>query len=234
VSPHIKTLKYDIAEDVVISGDPERVRQLSSLLEGSKEISSKKGYVIYTGSFNHHPVTLASHGIGGPSISTLFKELKELGVKRIVRFGTTGALIDQMEIGDAVVATGASYSPGGTIYELSSGLVLSPSPDLELTYNLYKKLKDKKINTYLGQVFSKNAFYTLEDVLRVYRKYNIVSLEMECATLLTLSQIESIKSACVLMVSDSVVKKTKMYTADELKEFAMNIGKAILETLAES
>jgi Purine-nucleoside phosphorylase len=142
--------------------------------------------------------------------------------------------LTKWEIGDAVVATGASYSPGGTIYELSSGLILSPSPDLELTYNLYKKLKDKKINTYLGQVFSKNAFYTLEDVLGVYKKYNIVSLEMECAALLTLSQIENIRSACVLMVSDSVVKKTKMYTADELKEFATNIGKAILETLAES
>ncbi len=230
---YINANKGDIAEDVVMSGDPERVRQLSSLLEGRREISTKKGYVIYTGKFNNHPITVASHGIGGPSISTLFEELKQFGIKRVVRFGTTGALLYEMNIGDAVVATGASYSPGGALYELSNGLVISPSPDLELTYSLYNNLNNKGIQAYLGQVFSKNAFYTLNDAIETYKKYNVISLEMECATLLTLSQINNIRSACVLMISDSVVKKTKMYTADELRDFAMKIGKVIFETLAK-
>ncbi len=230
---HINAAKGDIAQDVVMSGDPERVRQLSSILDERKEISAKKGYVIYTGKFKGHPITVASHGIGGPSISTLFEELAQLGIRRVVRFGTSGALLQEMNIGDAVVATGASYSPGGALNEHSSGIVISPSPDLELTYNLYRNLKDKGIQTYLGQVFSKNAFYTLDNALETYKKYNVLSLEMECATLLTLSQIRNIRSACVLMISDSVVKKTKMYTADELREFAMNIGRVIFETLAK-
>ncbi len=231
--PFIEANKGDIAENVVMSGDPERVRQLSSLLDERKEINVKRGYIVYTGKYNEHAITIASHGIGGPSISALLEELLNFGIKRVVRFGTSGALLNEMNIGDAVVATGASYSPGGALNEYSNGIVISPSPDFELTYELYKNLNERGIQAYLGQVFSKNAFYTLDNALETYKKYNILSLEMECATLLTISQLKNIKSACVLMISDSIVKKTKMYTADELKEFAMKIGRVIFETLAK-
>lgn len=229
---YVKAEKGSVAEDVIVSGDPERVRQLSSLFEEKKVVSENAGYLVYTGKYKGHSISLASHGIGGPSISIIFEELRQLGAKRIVRFGTTGALKEEMDIGDAVVATGASYSPGGALSEVSGGLVFSPAPDLELTYSLYESLKKNGIKTFVGQVFSKNAFYTLDDALDVFKKYNIVSLEMECATLLALSQINGIKAACVLMVSDSVVKKTKMYTADELKDFALRIGKVIMDVLA--
>ncbi|MGC9208711.1 MAG: nucleoside phosphorylase [Nitrososphaeria archaeon] len=231
---HIRAQRGEIAEDVVMSGDPERVRQLSSLLDSSRLVNAHRSYVTYTGKYRGHPVTLVAHGIGGPSISIVFEELRELGARRFVRFGTTGALLEDMEIGDAVVATGASYSPGGVMHEISDGLIISPSPDLELTYRLYKALKDGGVRTFLGQVFSKNAFYTLENALEVYKKYGIVSLEMECSTLLSLSQMSGVSAACVLMVSDSVVKKTKMYTADELKEFALRIGRIVLDVLSSS
>ncbi len=217
-----------VAERAIISGDPGRVKQLAEMLKGAKKISNSDALLAYTGMYMGKPLTVATHGIGGTSASIIINWLIKQGVKSIIRLGTAGSLKEDIEVGDVIVATGAHYSPGGS---LSYDLRLSTAPDFELTKKLYQALKLANIKVHLGTVFSKNAFYTLEDLNPWLISIGTLSLEMECATLMAISNIHGVSSACALIVSDNVVKKTKMYTATELKNFVDVASRAVMDAI---
>ncbi|MEM0123868.1 MAG: hypothetical protein QXI38_05150 [Conexivisphaerales archaeon] len=217
-----------VAERVIISGDPGRVNQLAKMLDNAEMLNNTDSLVAYTGLYSGKPLTVATHGIGGASASLIINGLIKHGAKSIVRLGTAGSLKENIEVGDVIVVTGAHYSPGGT---LSYDYRLSPAPDFALTKKLYQALKQADIKVHLGTVFSKNAFYTLDDLNPWLISIGTLALEMECATLMSISNIHNIRSACVLIVSDNVVKKTRMYTASELKKFVDVSSLAVMDAI---
>ncbi|MEM2589750.1 MAG: nucleoside phosphorylase, partial [Zestosphaera sp.] len=90
---HIRvSKKEDIAERVIIAGDPARIDLLREFLEEPRLVSSVRGYHVYTGSYKSVPVTLAVHGIGSGSAALVIEELIMLGAKVLVRLGTCGAM----------------------------------------------------------------------------------------------------------------------------------------------
>ncbi|MGC8661332.1 MAG: nucleoside phosphorylase [Nitrososphaeria archaeon] len=228
MSIYKKVEKGKVAEKAIISGDPSRVNQLAKMLEGADMVSNSGGLVAYTGLYRGKPLTVATHGIGGTSASLIINGLIKLGVKSIVRLGTAGSLKENIEVGDVIVATGAHYSPGGV---LSCDYRMSPAPDFVLTKKLYQALKHANIKVHLGTVFSKNAFYTLDDLNPWLISIGSLSLEMECATLMAISNIHDVSAACALIVSDNVVKKTRMYTAAELKNFVDVASRAVMDAI---
>ncbi|MEM1858498.1 MAG: nucleoside phosphorylase, partial [Desulfurococcaceae archaeon] len=110
---HIKASKGDIAKNVIACGDPGRVDLLSSLLDDAKVVNTHRGLKVTTGLYKGTSVTVATHGIGGPSAAIVFEELHQLGARRIVRLGTAGGVRRDTKIGDVIVATAASYHVGG-------------------------------------------------------------------------------------------------------------------------
>ncbi len=88
---HLRVSPGDIAERVVIVGDPERARQLSGLLVGARLVNENRGLMTYTGRYNGIDITVATHGIGAPSAAIVIEELISMGARLIVRLGTTGA-----------------------------------------------------------------------------------------------------------------------------------------------
>jgi len=223
-----KRVRSKVAERAIISGDPARVEQLAGILNEAEPIHDFESLVAYTGMYRGKPLTVAAHGIGGTSASMVINWLIKHGVKSIVRLGTTGALKEDIEVGDVIIATGAHYSIGGELLN-SNHLILSAAPDFALTRKLYDNLKKSNIRVHLGTVFSKNAFYTLEDLNPWLISIGTLSLEMECATLMAISNAHNVSSACALIVSDNVVKKTKMYTASELKNFVDAAARAVMD-----
>ena len=60
----------------------------------------------YTGeAADGEPLTIMSHGIGGPSAAIIVEELCMLGIERAVRIGTCGALDPSLAVGSLVAAT---------------------------------------------------------------------------------------------------------------------------------
>ncbi|MFP3160986.1 MAG: nucleoside phosphorylase, partial [Vulcanisaeta sp.] len=110
---HIRAGEGDVAERVVIVGDPARARQLSGLLTDVKVVNENRGFITYTGMYEGVRVSVAVHGVGAPSAAIVIEELIKLGAKLIIRLGTTGALRSEIGIGDVIVPTGSAYNPGG-------------------------------------------------------------------------------------------------------------------------
>ena len=235
---HIKAEKEDIADMVIVGGDPARIEAMSDMLEDSKKVNANRGFLVYTGSFKGKRMTLACHGIGAPSIAIVVEELAELGAKYIVRFGTCGALDANMDVGDLVVVTGASYANGGTITQYMghklNGVALAQTPDFELTQKIVDALHSKHMKFHMANAYSTDSFYSLsEDKAKELAEYGNSVVEMEAATLFMLGRAKGVKTATLLMVSDNVIKHTKLFTHGELEEKVRKVAAVLLEVLSK-
>jgi len=231
---HLLARPSDIAPSAVISGDPARIEQLSSLLRDAKLVNTNRAFTTYTGYYRDTRLTLAAHGIGGPSTAIVAEELHMLGAKTIVRFGTAGGLIDPLRTGDFVVPTGAAYSDGSVKAYVESGS-LPAIPDPGTAADIASACKGAKLTARQGLVFSSDSFYTQDlKVLGPWIARGVIAVEMECATLFTLGLIRGFKAASLLMMSNSLVNKSdsNLATAEKLKPFAERGGRAVFEALA--
>jgi len=204
------------------------------MLRDAKLVNSNRGFTTYTGYFDKTRLTVATHGIGGPSTSIVFEELHMLGAKTIIRFGTAGGLVRGLGTGDFVIATGAAYPKGSLQAYIDDGF-LPAVPDFELTYRLIQACRNAKLKAREGLVFSSDSFYT-QDLASLERwvKRGVIAVEMECATLFTLGLIRGFKTAALLMLSNSLVTKSeeKLAPAKELEPFAAKGARAIFEALS--
>ncbi|BDB99393.1 purine-nucleoside phosphorylase [Saccharolobus caldissimus] len=230
---HILAKKGEIAEKVLIAGDPGRVKLLSTLLKEPKLVNENRGFLVYTGKYNDEIVSIATHGIGGPSIAIVLEELAMLGAKTFIRYGTTGALVPYINIGDYIIVTGASYNQGGLFYQyIKDNACISATPDFELTNKLVFAFSKRGLKYYIGNVFSSDAFYAEdEEFVKRWSERGNIAVEMECATLFVLSKMKGWRSATVLVVSDNLAKGGIWISKEELERKVMEGANAVLEAL---
>ncbi len=199
--------RRDIASRVIIVGDPERAAQLSRILKDARVVNTNRGYIAYSGHYNGKLVTIATHGIGGPSASIVFEELVMLGARLMVRLGTAGAMIRELNRGDLIIPTGAAH-PGGSLRSYVPDGVLPPVADIGLTSKLIEGCKSQQLKFKTGLVFSSEAFYNEDpSFLKKWVPMGVIGVDMECATLFTLAAIRRFKAASILIVSDNLVAK---------------------------
>jgi len=233
---HIRIKPEDVADRAVVVGDPARAKFIAdNFLEGAKLVNEERGYHVYTGYYKGQKISVAVHGIGGPSAAIVFEELHMLGVKVMVRLGTCGGMIPELDIGDLVVATGATYNCGGTIgaYVPESCMVTAPTPDL--TVELYKNARQQTERIFAGPVFSSDAFYAEDpEFARRWASRGVIAVEMEAATLFALGTLRGFRTAALLVVADNLVVpgKQELKHHEELQEYINKATKAVLETLA--
>ena len=219
-----------------MAGDPARVKQLSQYLEDAKLVNDNRGLLVYTGVYRGVPVTVATHGIGAPSATIVFEELRMLGARVMVRLGTAGSLIRGLKVGDFVVASGAAYQCGGNsigMYVPGYCMPAAPSPDVTgLLIEEAARLGEK---VHVGPVFSSDAFYAEDPTFaRSWSERGIVAVEMECAGLFTLGWMRGFKTGALLIISDSLVEgKEEMLTAKELAPQVEKASRIVLEAIVK-
>jgi len=231
---HIRAKRGDIASRAIIAGDPARVKHLSTLLDNAKVVNTNRGLLTYTGLYKGVPITIATHGIGGPSAAIVIEELAMLGAKVIIRFGTAGGLIENLDLGDIVVVSGAIYISGGNAIGMYvPGVCMCTSPHPEVTYKIMKSLKEQGLKYVLGPVFSSDAFYAEDsDFARKWEAKGVIAVEMECAVLFSLGWMRNLKTGAVLLINNNLTRRRRyIATAEELKPKVLELGRAVLNAL---
>jgi len=231
---HIRARRGEVAERVIISGDPARVELLKTYLEDPRLVSSVRGYLVYTGLYRGVPVTIAVHGIGSGSAALVVEELAMLGARVIVRLGTCGAMTPDLDVGDVVVATGASYYAGGIFTQyIGEPVCQVATPDFDLLKRIVAKLESRDLKYVAGPVVSCDAFYTEEGFVEKWVKRGVVAVDMETAILYVLGHLKKLKTASILVVSNSLVKPTGFKLAHELEPYVKRVAPAVLEAIVE-
>ena len=229
---HIKAEKGQIAERVVVAGDPARVEQLSRMIKNAQVVNTNRGFIAYTGTHNGSEVTVACHGIGGPSSAIVFEELVSLGAKIVVRLGTAGGLRRGIGRGEFIVPTFAGYV-SGPLVQYCRWMPPCTAPDLELTLAILSELRRRNITPHVGPVFSSDAFYVeSKGLAEELSSLGYIGIEMECATIFGLGMIRKVRTASLLVVSNNLVEEPELAGAEELKPYVEIAGLAVLDALA--
>jgi len=231
---HILAKPEEVSERVIVAGDPARVQQLAQMLDEVKLVNENRGFLTYTGYHKGVRITVATHGIGGPSAAIVIEELIMLGAKVIVRLGTAGGMIKGLSVGDIIIPYGAAYLDGGLLRMYISNGHLPAVPHPDVLFALIKSANELKLNYKLGIVFSSDAFYAEDpEFVKKWSSRGIVAVEMECATLFTLGSLRRVKTGALLVISDTLVEGPvkDMATAKELKEYIEKAARVVLNAL---
>lgn len=205
-TPHIGASKGQIAETVLMPGDPLRAKALAeNYLDDVELVTSVRNMFGFTGRFKGKPVSIMGSGMGMPSISIYAHELFDYyGVNQIIRVGTCGALFTDMQLGDLVLASAAS-TDSAMNRERFGDWDFSASADFELLRQVYEEAVKKGLKIRTGNVFSTDWFYHPDETfIEQLQKMGILALDMESAALYALAHQHGKRALTILSVSDVI------------------------------
>ncbi len=207
MSIHIEAQKGDIAETILLPGDPLRAKWIAeTFLENPKCFNKVRGMLGYTGIYNGKRISVMGTGMGVPSISIYANELiTEYGVKNLIRVGSAGSYQKNVNLRDIVLAMAAS-SNSGINSSRFDGAYYAPTANFDLFINAVNIAKQKSIPIKAGNVLSSDEFY--EDDSNSYKKwsqFDVLCVEMEAAGLYTIAAKHNVKALAILTISDSLV-----------------------------
>lgn len=231
---HIKAKPGEIAENVVVVGDPGRAVFLSKLLEDARLVNDNRGLLVYTGRWKGVPITIATHGIGAPSAAIVFEELAMLGAKRLVRLGTAGGVGERVSVGSVIVADSASAIIGACGLSQYFDRYIPPmAPSLNLVTRLVEEVRRVR-EPVVAPVFCSDAFYSEDESLsRRLEAMGVAAIDMETAILYALSKARGYEVASVLIVSNRVGSRDFL-PRERLESAVEKVGSAIFDALTEA
>jgi uridine phosphorylase len=214
-----------LSERVLLPGDPGRALALAqSLLRQPLMFNHHRGLWGYTGAaLDGAPLTIQATGMGGPSAAIVLSELIALGARRAIRVGTCGALVDDLELGEILIAREAICADG-TSRALDAGERVQA--DRALTDALVRGAPSARV----GTIVSVDLFY---DNGRSKQHRDALAVEMEAAALFAVGADAGVPVACVLTVSDTFDEQGGRGRIDDqtLLESAEAMGRAGIAAL---
>lgn len=218
MSVHIGAKKGDIAETILLPGDPLRAKWVAeTFFENPKCFNEVRGMYGYTGTYQGKRVSVMGTGMGVPSISIYANELiTEFGVKNLIRVGSAGSYQKNIKLRDVVIAMAAS-STSNINESRFGGANYAPTADFGLFIKAVEVAKAKNIAITAGNVLSSDEFY--EDDNESYKKWSkfrVLCVEMEAAGLYTVAAKHNVNALAILTISDSLV--TGEHTTSKARE----------------
>ncbi len=240
---HIACAPGDLAEYLLVPGDPDRVPRIARFWDTAKEVSSNREFRSYTGEYKRVPVSALSSGIGPACMSIAVNEAANIGVHTFIRVGSTGAIQRDINCGDVIFSSAAvrlDYTsncyiipeyPAAANYEVLLALV-EAAENLGIS-NYHVGVTATTADFYAGQ----NRHNTLggapemANLLPTLQKARVLNLEMETATLYTLASLYGLRASAVLAVFNSHL--TGEFKAGAGEENAIKIANEAVKILSE-
>ena len=154
MTPHNRAIEGEIAETVLMPGDPLRAKFIAeNFLEDVTLFNDVRGMLGYTGTYKGKKVSVMGSGMGVPSIGIYSYELIHFyGVKNLIRIGSCGAYSDKLKLYDVVVGMAAS-TDSNFAHQYKLDGTYSANCSWELLRKTYEASKEQNIDINVGNVF---------------------------------------------------------------------------------
>jgi uridine phosphorylase len=201
---------------VLLSGDPDRSEYIATAkLKDALVLSTNRGLTSYAATLpNGRRVLCSTSGMGGPSTSIVLNELTQLGIKTVIRIGTTGSIQRHVRAGAIVVSASALCRQGAA---LDVAPVEFPAvADPFVTVELVNRARELGFDVHVGMTASVDTFFEgqerttssanpnlqrwLRGITDEYRALGILNYEMESATLFKIASVYGLRAGCVCAV----------------------------------
>jgi len=220
MSVHIGANKGDIAERILLPGDPLRAKWVAdNYLENVKQYNSVRNMFGFTGTYKGERISVQGTGMGLPSASIYVTELfNEFDVHTAIRIGTAGGLQDKTKVGDLILAMTAS-TDSNINRRFTNGLDFAPHCDFHLLMAAYEASK-KFARVHVGGVSSMDFFYDETDAAKKLQAHGVLALEMEANQLYSIAARKNRRALAIMTISDHVFTHEAMDS--EARERTLN------------
>ena len=231
---HIGAKPSDIAETVLMPGDPYRAKWAAeTFLEAPKLVNEVRGMLGFTGTYKGAPVTIHGSGMGMPSLSIYANELiRDYGAKTLIRIGSCGGMQPHVKLRDIIIAMTASSlsTPSSGMFK---ELNFAPCADYGLLSAAVAEAKGKDVGLHVGGIYSSDVFYDERpDLNEQMVRHGILGVEMEAAELYNLAARYGVRALAVLTVSDHLQTGEALPSDQREKSFGDMVEIALNSALA--
>lgn len=219
---HIGFGKGDLGEPppliALLSGDPDRARHIAREAPGvtfEKKLSENRGLNSYLARLpNGRRFISATSGMGAPSLSIVVNELVQLGIRVIIRVGTSGSIQSDVSMGSVVITRAALCRQGAADDIAPREYPAAANPFL--TMALVQAAREFNTAWHIGITASVDTFFEgqertdssvnkkllrhLRGMTDEYRALNILNFEMEAGTLFKIGCVYGIATACICAI----------------------------------
>ena len=201
-TPHIGARLGEIAETVIMAGDPLRAKFMAeNFLENPVQFNNVRGMLGFTGTYKGKRVSVMGHGMGIPSIAIYTYELYHFyDVKTIIRVGSAGSIHNDLHVGDLVLAMGAcTNSNYAAQYELPG--TFTPIADFDLLRSAAEACDKMGYHYKVGNVLSSDAFYSENSHIDRWMNMGVLAVEMESSALYMNAARAGARALCMCTIS---------------------------------
>jgi purine-nucleoside phosphorylase len=206
MSTHINAKDGDIAEAVLLPGDPLRAQFIAeNFLENAVCYNKVRGMLGFTGTYKGKRVSVQGTGMGQPSLSIYVNELFQFyGVQTAIRIGTCGAIHKSTKVRDVILAIGAC-SDSSLLNQRFGSSHFAPTADFGLLSTAKRIAEANNVSHIVASVVSIDNFYDDNENWKLWAKYGVAGVEMETAELYILAAQFGRRALGILTVSDHIV-----------------------------
>jgi uridine phosphorylase len=212
VQYHLGVGAGDVADTVLLPGDPERVPKITGVWDSAEVVAEHREYRTATGEHEGTPISTTSTGIGSPSAAIAVEELARVGADTFLRVGSCGAIQPGMAVGDLVITSGAVRQEG-----TSEEYVRAEYPaaaDDRVVAALVAAAERLDYDYHVGVTASTDSFYAgqgrpgfegfeaagSDELVANLREANVLNIEMEASTICTLANLYGLRAGAVCTV----------------------------------
>jgi len=218
---HIGAKPEDIAETVLLPGDPYRAKWAAeTFLDDVTLVNEVRGMLGFTGYWKGNRVTIHGSGMGMPSLSIYANELiRDYNAQTLIRIGSCGGMQKHVDVRDVIIAmtaTSLSTPSSGIFKEIN----FAPSADYALLRAAVDAAQAKGTPTHVGGIYSSDVFYDERpDLNEQMVRHGILGVEMEAAELYNLAARHGRRALAVLTVSDHLLTGAALPSEEREKSF---------------
>lgn len=236
MSIHIGAKDGEIAETILLPGDPLRAKYIAkTYLNDAIQYNDIRGMLGFTGTYKGKRISVQGTGMGIPSISIYVNELiQNYNVQNLIRVGTCGGLLDDVNVHDIVLAQAATTDSQMNRLVFDH-IDYAPIADFGLLKQAHKITEQKDVNLHVGNVFTTDFFYQHDPktLHRLLRQFKVLAIEMETTALYTLAAKFKRRALSILTVSDHVITGVET-TAKERETSFHEMMEIALETAIQA
>ena len=211
----------DVAPVALLSGSPERVEMMAGLLDDAERVGDRRGYAVFTGTLDGARLTVATSGVGSPSMAIAVEELAACGASCLIRVGSCAALSPAMPVGGIAVATGAVSDEGTSRYY--APVNFPPVASHRVVSALVAAAARHGTPVEVGLSRSTDSFYEGErtvEVISQWKGLGVLAFEMETSCLFTVAAALGCEAGSVLCAGTNLLSGEATYQGQRLDDYA--------------
>jgi uridine phosphorylase len=229
--PHLGVREGDVAPVVLLSGSPERVEKLAGMLDSCGKVGDRRGYSVFTGTYRGSSVSVATSGLGSPSVSIAVEELGACGARTFIRVGSCASISPKVPVGGVAIAHAAVSDEGTSRYYAPVNYPPVASP--RVVQALTAAAGEMGLDVAVGLTRSTDSFYEGERTVAIideWRTKGVLTFEMETSCLFTVAGVLGWDAGSILCAGSNLLTGEATYKGDCVEAFAA--GEAAMLTIS--